>query len=340
MKKLLVRLFHVDAVVSVVRFFRLISLIVFCQRMIVMMVAPVVRADTFGYANNNQDFYVFINDMVDFDQARDAAPGILGLPEDDNGVGGGMYCVPTSSSDLIAYIQEHGYIADPAVTGPGVPNTNWQDPAVYNFATLYIAAMGADMDTDPAGGTNSSTKIFQAVRDRLSVSEFDVTSYLRTNTWSPKSINIASYMFNGGIVQFAYGRWKIGGAEDTPFERTGGHAIVMTKVDKREFIEFAEDESSISFANPGGSSANPRTTQSNFVNQVEDCVDFNYFNEDPGVFRLMTRILFTISDIAIKDTELSTVRWPFIQNKAFSKAPTTTMFSTCLADPSTTGEEE
>ena len=217
---------------------------------LVGLVDHVVHADTSGFANSLQDYYVFLTGMVDFDQVRDTAPGIVGLPG-----GGGMYCVPTASSDLMAYIAAHGYNTCPGFIGPGVPNTNWLDPEVYNFASVYIDNMGDDMGTDPEDGTTSTDLIFQAVCDRVPKSKLDVVYYSRTNTWSPKSVDIASYMFNGGVVQFAYGRWEVGGADDTPIERTGGHAVVMTKVDKRSFQGFDEDETRISFANPsfGGS---------------------------------------------------------------------------------------
>lgn len=57
---------------------------------------------------------------------------------------------------------------DPDVTGRDVPS-NLHDPAVYNFATLYIRNMGDDMGTDPADGNTAKHKP-STTHDRQQVS--------------------------------------------------------------------------------------------------------------------------------------------------------------------------
>jgi len=245
-----------------------------------------------GYWNSSDDFYVRVSYMVDFDQQREASyfnpPFVTGLPNSGN-----MYCVPTSSSNLMAYVDRHGYAGMPGVDGPGLED--WSDAGdvtAYNIATSYISDMGLDMNTSADGGTNNNNnQFYNAVRGRLPNLLFDVNYYGRTDTWAPKACNIGHWMAQGGIVQFCYGRWSIGASGDVLSERNGGHCVVMTKVDKRGFMGYDENEFVINYADPG-SGGSSLFTQSDFAYRVMEVRDENYFLDGPGTFRRMSRVMF------------------------------------------------
>lgn len=250
-----------------------------------------VEAGHLGYWNNSEDFYVRVSYMVDFDQQRDASlfepPFVTGLPG-----GGSMYCVPTSSSDLMAYVDRHGFDGVPGVDGPGLEDwSDADDVSAYNIATSYIGDMGLDMNTSADGGTNNNNnQIYNAVRGRLPGALFDVCYYGRTDTWAPKASNIGNWMKQGGIVQFCYGRWNIGASGDDLVSRDTGHCVVATKIDKRGFMNYDENEYVINYADPG-SGGNSLFTQSDFAYRVEQVLDDNYFLPNEGVFRYMSRIM-------------------------------------------------
>lgn len=237
-----------------------------------------------GYSNGTEDYYVFIDRMIDFDQVRDASEvfGILGLPEDDDGDGGGMYCVPTSAADILAYAQAFG---DFSVQGPGVGDWQSNDTGIYNFATVFINQLGIEMNTSPTGGTsNTNNQILNSVRDRVPLDLFDVQWFGRSDTWFPKADDLAGVLFQGGIAMFCYGRWVV---DDTVFppkllDRDGGHCVVVTKVDNREGFHndsIFGDAGSISYRDPG-TRVNGSLNQSSFRNRVEDTRTSFYENDD------------------------------------------------------------
>ena len=244
-----------------------------------------------GYWNSPDDFYVRVSYMVDFDQSRDASffnpPFVTGLPG-----AGGMYCVPTASSDLMAYIDRHGFDGVPGVDGPGLENwSDEDDVSAYNIATSYIRDMGLDMNTSATGGTNNNNnQIYNAVRGRLPGALFDVCYFGRTDTWAPKASNIGNWMKQGAIVQFCYGRWNIGFSGDDLVSRDTGHCVVATKVDKRAFMQYDDNEYVINYADPG-SGGSSLFTQSDFAYRAEQVLDDSYFLTDEGVFRRMSRIM-------------------------------------------------
>lgn len=249
------------------------------------VVCGTVKGGVSGYWTSDDDFYIRISYMVDFDQKRTFSLPYLGLPND-----GKMYCVPTSASDLMAYIDRHGFADTPGVDGPGV--LDWSEPSdltAYNTATLYIQTMGDDMNTDPEHGTsNANNQIELAVRNRLPQSLFDVDFIGATTTWAPKVTDIAGWMKQGGLVSFCYGRWVIGYSGDNLLERQGGHCVVMTKVDKRGFMNYDSNEYVINYADPDDDNSN-LTMQSPFASRVMTVRDELYYLDGPGEFRLMSK---------------------------------------------------
>ena len=57
---------------------------------------------TTAYYNSGSDYGYHLSQMPDFDQRRD------GLATTSGGSPGGMYCVPTSCTDLLGYMASHG----------------------------------------------------------------------------------------------------------------------------------------------------------------------------------------------------------------------------------------
>lgn len=177
------------------------------------------RADIItAYYGNDTNFEFEVAHMPDFDQHRAA------LPND-----GKMYCAPTATINLMAYLANHGY-----------PNLNpgsgyWQLPSKYNDATAAILiAGGLFMATDPDDGTKTS-KWFNGTRAWLNNSpyadQFIVFSYAQSGSYFPRVHNLAASASNGAMVNFAYGRYEYSGGH--PFvtlgSRDGGHVVTLAK---------------------------------------------------------------------------------------------------------------
>ena len=91
--------------------------------------------------SNMYNFDVRFSHMPDFDQYRTGLGSCSGTP-------GGMYCVPTSAANLMAYTANHGF---PYVSpGPG----NWQLNANHPAATDLIAYLADFLNTDDCDGTS------------------------------------------------------------------------------------------------------------------------------------------------------------------------------------------
>ncbi|MEZ6241806.1 MAG: GC-type dockerin domain-anchored protein [Phycisphaerales bacterium] len=246
-------------------------------------------ADTYGYFNSNDDCYMFVHGMPDFDQKRDVAPGILGLPVNDEGEGGAMFCMPTSATDLLGYVNKHGY---PGVYGPGVQDFEGPSVAVYNSVTSVISQLGGLMGTDGNDGTTNGTlarSILQQILDVSAPGAFDVYRFSLQEDWAPKSTDMTLYALSGGAVMFCYGRWNMVNSAVLD-SRDGGHCVALTRVDHRAFQPAFEGD--IGFANPSNSSNT--TTQAAFFQQNESIRNDLFALDGENI--VMTRILFDVSD--------------------------------------------
>lgn len=249
---------------------------------------PTAHADTYGYYNGNHDCYMFVHSMPDFDQKRDSAPGILGLPADSDGDGGAMFCVPTAATDLLGYVNRHGY---PNAYGPGVADFESNSVNVYNSVTSVIATMGTLMGTDADDGTSGSDNIrsqIQGVLDQSQPGLFDVYHFGLQEDWCPNTWNMAQYALAGGVVMFCYGRWFHDGAALT--DRDGGHCVALTRVDHRPWVP--DYTGFIGFANPSNSSIT--TTQAPFFEQTESISNDLFFRNGEAI--IMSQINFDIDD--------------------------------------------
>ncbi|MEL6739874.1 MAG: GC-type dockerin domain-anchored protein [Planctomycetota bacterium] len=284
--------------------------------------AGTAAAQPKGYSDGTEDYYVFIDLMIDFDQLRDENQvfGRVGLPEDDDGDGGGMYCVPTSAADILAYAQAYG---DFFVQGPGVGDWQSSDPGIYNFASVFINTLGNEMNTSPTGGTNNNNnQILNTVRDRVPLDKFDVMYFGRTNTWVPRADDLAGVLFQGGIAMFCYGRWDVDSSRFPAklLDRNGGHCVVVTKVDNRAGFyndSIFGDQGRISYRDPG-TSINGPFSQSTFSNRVQDITTTFYENDDTTDLIEMTRIEISATGTAERLIDSMLVIMP---QQGFSTSP-------------------
>ncbi len=169
---------------------------------------------------SSSNFVYEVKHMPDLDQRRMAGSGILGLAGD-----GSMYCVPTSTLNLMIYAANHGYSFLP----PG--NGYWALPGFYNPGSLNLAVMGALMNTSASNGTNGNGWFNGAKTWVAPYGLFTVNHYYAGGNWAPKVSNLGQSAIGGSIVAFAYGRYeKVGEIGGIPIlDRDGGHAVTLVK---------------------------------------------------------------------------------------------------------------
>lgn len=150
--------------------------------------------------------------VPDFDQKRDALPG-----------DGGMYCVPTSAVNWMAYISNHGF--GPMMAGP----RNWQSNANYGFVTTTDALMGSLMDTSATGGTTGDDGL-----DGLRAYMFSRAPYaFSASAWYGGITPFDMYlqMLSNGLVNVCYGYYKQFTLAGTTFyARDGGHCVTLNGI--------------------------------------------------------------------------------------------------------------
>ncbi|MCZ6834913.1 MAG: hypothetical protein O7G85_03995 [Planctomycetota bacterium] len=159
--------------------------------------------------------------MPDIDQRREMAPGIMGLPGN-----GSMYCAPTSAMNIVMYISNHGF---PQVTPTA---NNWQDPTQYELATLSINAMGIAMSTDATDGTDGTGWPVGARAWLDPYNLFTVSTYYRSNTFTPSAQTMAHTAVEGSLVSFGIGRFDIDGTSGgNPIlgDFVGGHVVTLAQ---------------------------------------------------------------------------------------------------------------
>jgi hypothetical protein len=220
------------------------------------------------YAAPDQWVYQ-VKHMPDFDQRR--VPGqapdgsfAIGLPN-----GGKMYCVPTSSMNMMTYLAAHGF---PEIEPGPASNLEWQTQGRYNQISLDLVDMGILMETDWYNGTGG-TGWYAGVTDWLdtygALGKFTVTMYSLTSTFTPNLTSMGEVAISGSIISFAYGRYD---NEGTLFgnvvigERHGGHCITFShgaRIGNWQLLGVRD---------PGDGNDNLQT-QSSFGNYYIDAID-------------------------------------------------------------------
>jgi len=157
------------------------------------------------------DFRYRVAHMPDFDQRRNTLPEL-----------GGMFCAPTSATNLFAYAANHGFPAVFPGAGP------WQSQSMYANATSAITVMGLIMGTSPtegtAGGSENGYLAFASASGLLARKH----EYL-TGSTVPTMPKMAKLGTQGWIVAFAYGRYDIVQFRGEKWlNRDKGHVITLT----------------------------------------------------------------------------------------------------------------
>ncbi|MBL9147141.1 MAG: hypothetical protein JNM94_00460 [Phycisphaerae bacterium] len=166
---------------------------------------------TINYASSTNYTYL-VSKVPDFDQRRATLPN-----------NGNMYCVPTSATNWMAYIANHGY--PELQPGPG----NWQASSKYGPATLAILFMGLQMNTSATGGTDLDDAVLGAQTQFLNspyALEFIVIGQNASNSYFPTFDTLANHALLKRLVMPRIGWYQQAGSVLT---RNGGHVTSMTR---------------------------------------------------------------------------------------------------------------
>jgi len=181
-----------------------------CATLALPTVAP--ANITVNYTNGSQYTYKVIK-VPDFDQRRS------GLANN-----GSNHCVPTSATNWMAYIANHGY---PQLS-PG--SGNWQSSTQYLPSTIAILLMGLNMGTSGTGGTGLNGAV-SGVQSWFSSSPYPgwffsigVNDGLFTQT---SFDTLATHALLGRLVMPRIGWYNT--SNYPTITRTGGHVTSMTR---------------------------------------------------------------------------------------------------------------
>lgn len=187
--------------------------------------------------------------LPDHDQRRNTAVGVIGLQNN-----GSQYCVPTCTTDILTYLQNHGYPALGMGPGPGPWLGNL---GIYNAFSTDIEALAGLMNTDPMGGTGG-TNAFNGVTEWI-----DNSGYAGDIVVSMFGMNINNAPELGDIAFCLIARCPIsisvGWYENTvatTFVRRGGHCVAVSRLP-----DFCTTLQRISIRDPGSSTGSDAFSQ-------------------------------------------------------------------------------
>ena len=209
---------------------------------------------TTSYYNGGSDYSWHIEHMPDFDQKRD------GLAVDANGVPGGMYCVPTSSANLLAYMASHGF---PSI---GPEFADWEAEEDYEEVTEFIDDLGDRMLTSGTSGT--VTPYFTMLTEVKEHTDSMFT--VEQEIWTPLNTVTLEEMACSGISDnaiqvFCYGTYEDVGTNSSGEQvifRNGGHCMTLVGAERNG------TDAHIWAANPSNNTNT--STQANFSNSNWD----------------------------------------------------------------------
>ncbi|MGP1346083.1 MAG: hypothetical protein ACTS3F_05365 [Phycisphaerales bacterium] len=241
--------------------------------------ATIIKKDFNGF--NDYDYRIIF--MPDLDQRRtaDTPNGIAGLPGN-----GGMYCVPTSTVNMMIYAANHGF---PGVS-PGSGNFALQTN--YALATSTIADMGQEMGTTAGGGTGSTgwtngVSHWLANESGADNGKLTYTNYLADGNYSPTLPNMVNTARKGSLVSFAYGFYDIVGTHNgaSVISRAGGHIVTLVRARAT-----TNQDHEMWIRDPADDNAN-LTTQSVFQSNHRTVLQrFVYTSANDNAWRLVSHI--------------------------------------------------
>jgi len=243
--------------------------------------------DIKGTISPDGELYFYrVTNLPDFDQVRRTVnygnANLVGLPGN-----GKMYCVPTATLNVLAYIANHGF---PEVT-PGFGFWDSYTTANYNKIGNVLKDLGNRMYTDPGDGTQKiwwyasllGKPFIMAYpyAGLVPYSKFTVSAYFKDDSYVPRLSKITkSAILNNGLVALMHGWYKsTGGLPDRPaFIRDGGHCLTLQAaygILNSPDIVYLRDPGSEIEASPDSQS----TFASNryFADGVEVCLGYNLF---------------------------------------------------------------
>ncbi|MFK7960015.1 MAG: hypothetical protein AB8G96_05760 [Phycisphaerales bacterium] len=181
------------------------------------VLATPVSADVNGNWISPSEFSVWLTHMPDFDQIRESAFAMPGLPND-----GMSYCAPTCVLNLSAYVALHGH----PTSFPGAED--WQSQTHYETATFALQQLGVIGNTDPFLGTTHAGILAQA-QFSLPIDRFTVTVDTFGTLPTAGIPDFARWVRDGSLVSFFHGWYNwIGEINGVPvLEATTAHCLTF-----------------------------------------------------------------------------------------------------------------
>lgn len=184
-------------------------------------------ANVYGSYSSNSNFTWRVTNMTDIDQRRSVGGSRPGLPFD-----GAMYCVPTATINVSAYIANHGY---PFVL-PGAGDWSSSSVNPYNTITNLQFSLGGIMGTDPDPNGNGTGGSGNLAGNLFLYNGyfFDVVRKHAASYYAPTANEIGLMGLQGALLHLGYGRYDYHVAGNPSMihldARTGGHAVTATRV--------------------------------------------------------------------------------------------------------------
>ena len=194
---------------------------------VVLGLASALSADvTIANYSSGSQYSYYVEHMPDFDQVRE------GLAKDTNDDPGGMYCVPTSCVDLLAYMASHG---EPGI-GPDF--ADWEAEEDYEAVTDFIDFVATGMLTSGHHGTT----MVGAYLFMLPYVYFGTSGRftVECEMWSPWNVvtlreMAQSAIWDESIQAVCYGRYEHVGwtaSGKRVIKRAGGHCMAFTGAER------------------------------------------------------------------------------------------------------------
>lgn len=210
--------------------------------------------------------------IPDFDQRRvwayDPFPIVTHVGLSDNG---GMHCVPTSMSNILAILDDAGYNV---INGVNDPDSWGAQFPLYNTIGTHIGNLGNSMDTD-SSGTNFGdglSGLMDWIADRGHGDRFMVLGFKADGDNFPKVSKLYTLAKIGWPTIWGYGRYYRDGDQ---LERDGGHAITLVGT-----LDGCSSTPTVLYHDPNTSpNDDPLTVQSAFT-RVERTLHRRFLNMD------------------------------------------------------------